>query len=77
VALDRAMQRAWVCQRMAPMRHGARELEARLVAHGVSKEGGSRSAARGLVARCLAPTSWRRSGLDSGRPAQQGDVTPR
>jgi hypothetical protein len=27
VALDRATQHAWVCQRTVPTRHGARELE--------------------------------------------------
>jgi hypothetical protein len=45
-------------------------------ARGASRGGRSRDAARGLVACCLAPASWRRNGLDSGRSAQQGDATP-
>jgi hypothetical protein len=45
VALDRATQCAWACQDMVPMRHAARELEARRAARGVSKEGGSRGVA--------------------------------
>jgi hypothetical protein len=46
-------------------------------AHGASKEGGSRGAARGFVAGCLAPASQWFSGDDSDRPTQQNDATPR
>jgi hypothetical protein len=68
---------ASACQCMVPTRRGAREMEARRAARGVSKEGGSKGAARDLVAGCLVPASWRRSGLNSGRLAQRGDATPR
>jgi hypothetical protein len=76
MALDGPMRRVWACQRMAPTWCGARELEARRAAHGVSKEGGSRGAARGLVVGCLAL----REALSSGawrwhRDGERGDRT--
>jgi hypothetical protein len=80
--LDREGADSGHATRMGVPAHGdyatrARELEVRWAARGVSKEGGSRGTARGLVAGCSAPASWRRSGLDSGLLVQQGDATPR
>jgi hypothetical protein len=43
--IDAATRHTQACQHMVPMWHGARELEARRAACGVSKEGGSRGAA--------------------------------
>jgi hypothetical protein len=71
-----ATQHAWACQCTVPTRRRARELEARWAARGVGKEAGSRGAVQGLVVGCMVSTSSWRSGLDSGRSVQQGDVTP-
>jgi hypothetical protein len=46
-------------------------------ARGASKEGGSRGAARGVVAGCLEPASRRFSSNDSDQPTQQDDAMPR
>jgi hypothetical protein len=42
---------------MVPTRRGARELEARRAARSVSKEGGSRGAARDITVELLVPAS--------------------
>jgi hypothetical protein len=50
-----ATRRAWACQRMVPMRHGARELEARRP-HMVSV----RNEEAEVIREALSPGAWRR-----------------
>jgi hypothetical protein len=60
---------------MVPTWRGARQLEARRSARSVSKGGGSRGAARGVVVGCLAPASRWCSGDDSYRPVRGCDAS--
>jgi hypothetical protein len=62
--------------RLVPTRHGARELEARWVARGVSKEGGSRGAAWSIVFELLARhTGWSSDGRQQSSGQRWWDAT--